>query len=399
MTETERHSSAEQAESSKQRGFRLLLAAACWVVLLAGMKAAAGILLPIAFGFFLAVLSYPLIRLLVKCRVPRVIALAITILLNIAAVVGIGKIAVDLIIAFQRDVPSYIKAMESQINQAAEWLQKQGVEGAVDTAHGMFDWNGIVNYMTQQSVMANVGSMLGSTFGTVATAFASIIMTFLVMIFILMEAHGTHGRFAAVKLAGGPNLTSLLQSVTDIQQYLGVKTLISALTGILAGFWCWMFDLKYPLLWAILAFVCNFIPAVGSTAASLPAIIEALVQDGWGNALGIALGYGGINFCLDNFVQPTLLGRRFGISPLLIILSVIFWGWLWGPVGMFLAVPLTMVFKVLLDNSEEFRWLSVAMSKKNVTASGEVFLEDYGLSPEDLEAIGGGAATEVPKRH
>lgn len=381
-----------------QRGFRMLLALACLIIVLAGMRAAAPILLPVAFGFFLAVLSYPLIRLLVKWRLPRSIAFLITVMLSIGAVVGIGKLAFDLIVAFQKDLPGYIMAVERNVNQAAAWLQEQGVEGAVDTARGLFDWNGLISYLSQQNVMANIGSMVGSTFGTVATVFASVVMTFLVMIFILMEAHGTHSRFTAVQLSGGPDLSALLQSVTDIQKYLGIKTLISALTGLLAGVWCWMFDLKYPVLWAIMAFVFNFIPAVGSTAASIPAIIEALVQDGWGNALGIAIGYGGINFCLDNFVQPHLLGRRFGISPLVIILSVIFWGWLWGPVGMFLAVPLTMVFKVLIDNSEEFRWLSVAMSKKQSTAHGEVNIADFGLDPEDLEAIGGGAATEVPKR-
>jgi hypothetical protein len=76
---------------------------------------------------------------------------------------------------------------------------------------------------------------------------------------------------------------------------------------------------------------------------------------------------------------------------------VIFWGWLWGPVGMFLAVPLTMVFKVMLDNSHEFRWLAVAMSKKKVTSDGEVQLGIYEIDPEDLESLGGGAATEVPR--
>ena len=394
------HDNPQHAPSENwgERGFRMLLALACLIIVLAGMKAAAGFLVPVAFGFFLAVLSYPLIRLLVTWRVPRTLALGITVLLNIGAVVGIGKMAFDLFAAFRNDIPSYVKATERQINLAAEWLQARGVEGAVDTAHSIFDWNGIVGWVTQENVMANIGSMVGTTFGTVAMVFASMIMVFLVMIFILMEAHGTHGRFAAVQLSGGPDLTSLLQSVTDIQKYLGIKTLISLLTGVLAGFWCWMFGLKYPLLWAILAFVCNFIPAVGSTAASIPAIIEALVQDGWGNALGIAIGYGGINFVLDNFVQPALLGMRFGISPLVIILSVIFWGWLWGPVGMFLAVPLTMVFKVLLDNSEEFRWLSVAMSKKKVSSDGEVHVADFDLDAEDLEALGSGAATEVPKR-
>jgi predicted PurR-regulated permease PerM len=385
------------SQDRTDRGFRTLLALACLIVVLAGMKAAAGFLVPIAFGFFLAVLSYPLVRLLVKWHLPRVVALGITIMLNIAAVVGMGKIAVDLIIAFQQDIPSYIKAVEQQVNLAAKFLQERGVEGAVEATQGMLDWNGIVSYLSQQNVMTNIGSLLGSTFGTVAMVFASMVMVFLVMIFILMEAHGTHGRFAAVKLAGGPSLDMLLQSVSDIQQYLGVKTLISALTGIMAGLACWMFGLKYPLLWAIMAFVFNFIPAVGSSAASIPAIIEALVQDGWGSALGIAIGYGGINFVLDNFVQPALIGRRFGISPLVIILSVIFWGWLWGPVGMFLAVPLTMVFKVMLDNSHEFRWLAVAMSKKKVTSNGEVQLPMYDFDPEDLESLGGGAATEVPR--
>jgi AI-2 transport protein TqsA len=186
-----------------------------------------------------------------------------------------------------------------------------------------------------------------------------------------------------------------MRSVTDIQKYLGIKTLISALTGILAGAWCWFFDLQYPLLWAILAFVFNYIPAVGSTAASIPAVIEALVQHGGGAAIGIAIGYGGINFALDNFVQPQLLGNRFGISALVVVMSVIFWGWVWGPLGMFLAVPLTMVMKVLLDNSEEFRWVSVAMSQKKIR-KGEVEVVGYDL--DENEVIGGGASTESPDR-
>jgi predicted PurR-regulated permease PerM len=111
----------------------------------------------------------------------------------------------------------------------------------------------------------------------------------------------------------------------------------------------------------------------------------------------VAIGYGGINFCLDNFVQPHLLGNRFGISPLVVILSVIFWGWLWGPLGMFLAVPLTMVMKVILDNTEEFRWLSVAMAKKKVRR-GEVEVAGYDLQLNEGEIIGSGATTEIPGR-
>ena len=373
----------------------MLLALACLIVVLAGMKAAAGFLVPIAFAFFLSILSYPLARWLVRVHLPRSLALGLTVAVNIAVVAGLIYSAISLIGSFQQELPRYLSAVERQINQAAAWMQEQGVEGAVATAQRMFDWGGLIRYLTQQDVMTAIGSMLGSTFGTVAAIFASVVVVFITMIFILMEAHGTNQRILAVQLAGGPDLTSLMQSVTDIQKYLGIKTLISFLTGLLAGVCCLLFGLKYPLLWAILAFVFNFIPAVGSSLASFPAIIEALVQNGWGSAIGMALSYGLINFSLDNFVQPTLLGRRFGISSLVVILSVIFWGWLWGPVGMFLAVPLTMVIKVLLDNSEEFRWISVAMSKKKVVGH-EVQLADYDLDMDDQDWIGGGASTESP---
>ena len=135
-------------------------------------------------------------------------------------------------------------------------------------------------------------------------------------------------------------------------------------------------------MWAILAFVFHFIPAVGSTAAGIPAVIEALVRNGWGSALTLAILYVVINFTCDYFVQPALLGRRFGISSLVIVLSVIFWGWLWGPIGMFLAVPLTMVCKVLMDTSEEFRWISVAMSKKKIVGN-EVQLDAFEMDLSD----------------
>jgi predicted PurR-regulated permease PerM len=107
----------------------------------------------------------------------------------------------------------------------------------------------------------------------------------------------------------------------------------------------------------------------------------------------VAIGYGLVNFGLDNFVQPHLLGRRFGISALVVVLSVIFWGWMWGPLGMFMAVPLTMVIKVLLDNNEEFRWISVAMAQKKIRR-GEVEVVGYDLA--DGEVLGSGASTEFP---
>lgn len=380
-----------------RKGSQAVVTLACLFVVLTGMKVAANVLVPIVYAFFLAVLSYPMVRWMRRHRVPSGLALGITMLVNLGVLAGLITVGVRLLISFWADLPRYLRGLERYSNDVATWLETNGVEGAKVTVAGVFDWNTLIGYATQQDVMSNLGGFLGSTFGTLATLLASLIMVLIVMMFILMEARGTHSRLQAVHLSGGPDFTGLMRSADDIQKYLSVKTLISALTGVLAGFWCWFFDLHYPLLWALVAFLFNYIPAVGSTAASLPAIAEALVQHGPTTAICVAIGYGGINFCLDNFVQPTLLGNRFGISPLVVILSVIFWGWLWGPLGMFLAVPLTMVLKVLLDNNAEFQWVSVAMAKKKVR-HGEVEMAGYDLHMNEGETIGSGASTETPRR-
>ncbi len=380
-----------------RKGSQAVMTLACLFIILTGMKIAAGVLVPVVYAFFLAVLSYPLVRWMRRHRVPAGLALGITMLMNLGVLAGLITVGVRLLISFWADLPRYLRGLEKYSNDVGAWLELKGVTDAKATLGGVFDWNTLVGYATQQDMMSNLGGLVGSTFGTLATLFASLVMVLILMMFILMEAHGTQSRLHAVNLSGGPDFSGLLRSADDIQKYLGVKTLISALTGLLAGFWCWFFDLHYPLLWALVAFLFNFIPAVGSTAASVPAIVEALVQHGPGTAIFVAIGYGGINFCLDNFVQPTMLGNRFGISPLVVILSVIFWGWLWGPLGMFLAVPLTMVLKVLLDNSTEFQWISVAMAKKKVR-HGEVEMAGYDLHMNEGETIGSGASTETPRR-
>ncbi len=380
-----------------RKGSQAVVTLACLFVVLTGLKIAANVLVPIVYAFFLAVLSYPMVRWLRRHRVPAGLALGITMLVNLSALAGLITVGVRLLISFWADLPRYLRGLQMYSNEAAAWVEAKGVAGAKATVSGLFDWNNLISWATQQDVMSNLGSLGISTFGTLATFLASLIMVIIVMMFILMEAHGTQSRLQAVSLSGGPDLSGLMRSADDIQKYLGVKTLISALTGLMAGFWCWFFDLHYPLLWALLAFLFNYIPAVGSTAASVPAIVEALVQHGPGTAIFVALGYGGINFFLDNFVQPTMLGNRFGISPLVVILSVIFWGWLWGPLGMFLAVPLTMVLKVLLDNNAEFHWISVAMAKKKIR-HGEVEVAGYDLQLNEDETIGSGASTEIPGR-
>jgi AI-2 transport protein TqsA len=181
---------------------------------------------------------------------------------------------------------------------------------------------------------------------------------------MLSEARMFSGRVNAILEARGPNLDRLLNSTADIQRYLAMKTVVSLATGVLAGFLCWAAGLDFYVLWGILAFALNFIPVLGSIIAGIPPFVLAFLVDGGPSALAVGVGYVSINIFLGNFLEPMLMGRRFGLSTLVVIISVLFWGFVWGGVGMFLAVPLTMVLKVMLDNSEELRWIAVAITKE-----------------------------------
>jgi len=212
-------------------------------------------------------------------------------------------------------------------------------------------------------------SFLGTTF-----------MVLVLTIFMLSEARMFGRRADAILDARGPNFQRILSATSDIQRYLAIKTLVSLATGILAGFLCWSARLDFFLLWGILAFALNFIPVLGSIIAGVPPLILALLVHGGPSAMAIAIGFISINVFLGNFLEPMLMGRRFGLSTLVVIVSVLFWGYVWGPVGMLLGVPLTMVLKVMLDNSDEFRWLSVAITKEKRRA---ILDDDDELDDED----------------
>jgi predicted PurR-regulated permease PerM len=337
------------------------------------------------------VLSYPMMRWLREHRVPHWIGVLVTVTVNVGVLVFVIQAGVHLLTRMQHELPYYIKGLKGLLDQGAIWLQNQGAAEAPAMLDQMWDWQGLGN---NQNIVQGLTTIMGSTVGTAASVVSTTTVVMILMVFILMEAVGTRGRLAAVKVAGGPDFGQLLESASDIQKYLVIKTSISIVTGFLAGVWCWMFDLPYAVLWGIVAFLMNYIPAVGSIMAGVPPVLLALVTSGFGSAFGVMLGYLGINTALGTFLEPLLLGRRFGASPLVIVTSVIFWGWMWGPVGMFLAVPLTMMVKMMLGHSDEFRWMAVAMAKKKVKKGEVVLMADFDLDGEESELLGGGASTE-----
>jgi AI-2 transport protein TqsA len=346
----------------------MVLLFAALVVGVAGLKAAQSFFVPMLLAFFIATVSYPITGWLQRHRVPPVLAVLLTVLVDfafLAAVVGLGATIIgDLQESWDAEYYELARAKILEANGAiAGKLGEWGVEDAADKLNEMTN----ENLAELRNVkFAQIWTLGTGVVGRVLSFFATSGVVIVLTVFMLSEAQGFSRRFGAIQEARGPNFERLAVAMLDTQRYLGIKTLISLATGLLAGILCWAAGLDFFLLWGILAFVMNFIPVVGSLIASVPPVLLALISKDGGSsdALVVAAGYGLINMFLDNFVQPMLLGRRFGLSILVVVLCVLFWGWLWGLIGIILAVPLTMILKVVLDNSEEFRWVAVAIGQE-----------------------------------
>ena len=353
-------------ENSKS--LRILLTAACVVLLLWALKVAQPFLVPVVVAFFLAQLAAPLMTTLRKNRVPLPVAVGLTALLNILAVIGVVAVSANLISNFVPEVGDYITKLRDDGTVYAMNLEsgRESMAGAADYWKKFSDPGAerIVSFVNQTKIIDRTVSLFSTAF-----------FVLLLMVFMLLEAGSFTGRIASIRKLHGPNFGHLRTVSQDIQKYLGVKTLVSVATGTLAGGLCAMLGVEGALLWGMVAFILNYIPAIGSVIAAIPPMLIILVDKGvWWAAMVLA-GYIAINIVFGNVLEPLLLGRRFGVSTLVILVSVLFWGWLWGPLGMFLAVPLTMLVKVVLDNTADFEWISVAMGKaapKRVVQTKEV---------------------------
>ncbi|MGL4899754.1 MAG: AI-2E family transporter, partial [Shewanella sp.] len=148
----------------------------------------------------------------------------------------------------------------------------------------------------------------------------------------------------------------------SVNQYMVIKTLVSLATGVIVGVGLALIGVNYALLWAVIAFLFNYIPNIGSIIAAIPAVMLAFIQLGPAAAGGTAMLYIAANMVMGNFVEPKFMGRGLGLSTLVVFLSLIFWGWLLGSVGMLLSVPLTMVVKIALESSQSGSWLAILLS-------------------------------------
>ncbi len=312
-----------------------LLALAAIIVIAAGMKAAASLLIPFLLAGFITVICLPALNGLKQHGLPGWLAISL-----ILMVLLIGGYLLMVLLSASLDgflgrLPRYEQRLTALLDELRPSLIGLGVDQ---------EWLELPRLLEP----GNIISLLGSLAGGIRVMLSNGLVVFLTVIFMLLEAHTLPRRIRSI--ARDPERTMQLLSsfVQDLYRYLGIKALTSLATGLLIGLWLWLLGVDFALLWGVLAFLLNFIPTVGSLVAAVPGILVALIQHGSGTALWVAAGYLLINQVIGSLIEPKVLGDRLGLSALVIFMSLVFWGWILGPVGMFLAVPLSMMLKIAL---------------------------------------------------
>lgn len=330
---------------------RCLLTIAAFVVIVAGMKAAAALLVPFLLAVFIAVVCAPLFLALQRRGVPSAIALLAVILL----MAGIVMIAVGVLerslTGVAANLGRYEATLNTQMTQFFAWLEGHGIAAPDQTVR---------EYLNTTVLLGYIGPIAGTLGDVLIKAFIILV----VAVFILLEALVMPAKIRALPGVSTDAWERIREIVTDVRRYMLLKTAMSILTGVLVGCWLALLGVEFPILLGVLAFALNYIPNIGSFVASLPGILLALAEFGLGTAVITAGGYVIINVGISNGIEPRYMGYGLDLSPLVVITSVIFWGWVLGPLGMLLSVPLTMTLKIALENDEGTRWLAILMASR-----------------------------------
>ena len=328
---------------------KALLATAAIVVIAAGMKAAQDVIVPFLLAAFIATIAGPPVFWLERRRVPAALAISGVMIGIVGALTGITALLFRSGNAFTERMPFYQERVTALVRKGAAWLSEHGLEVSTDL---------VVSFFNPGMALDLAGNLLRGLGGVMSDGF----FILLTVIFILAEASSIPVKLARVLADPDRNMPHFILFGRNVNRYIAIKTSTSLTTGILVSLSLWLIGVDFPVLWGLLAFLLNYVPNIGSIIAAVPAVLLALIQLGPAAALATTGCYLAINIFMGNVVEPRFMGRGLGLSTLVVFLSLVVWGWLLGPVGMFLSVPLTMTMKIALEANPDTQWIALLLS-------------------------------------
>lgn len=328
---------------------RFWIVAAGVVVVAAGMKAMSNLILMILMAVFITAVSLSPFLWLKKKKVPEVLSLVIVILAIMGILYAFTILLAASVSGFTEKLPFYEERFSEFWLGAHQWL--------IDA--GLVDQNAnMVNLIKSTNLMKSSGGAVAGLGKLVSDP----LVTLVIYIFMMLEVSifGKKLKLISPQALGGMQIV-----IANIRKYFGIKFITSFATGLIIYIGLLIIGVDFPLLWGLIAFILNFIPSIGSIFAAIPAVLLAFIQLDPISGLATAILYLVTNIVIGSILEPPLMGRNLGLSPLVVFVSLLLWGYILGPVGMLLSAPLTMIIKIIFDNRKQTRAVGIVLGDKS----------------------------------
>ncbi len=319
-------------------------------LILRPMRAA---MLPIIFSLFLFILLKPFVHFLKEKKVPSIIAVLLSILLLFIVANLIGFTIYTSLSSFVDGFPKY---EEKIVNLYFSTINKLNIKHE-DILK--FDW---------ESQLSNFSftKIIGGLFGSIINFLGNLFIIFIILIYLLISESKLMKKIETIFIKNNKNFVIVVRKINNqIYAYLITKTAVSLITGFGAWLILSLYGVDFPIIWAVLTFLLNFIPNFGSLVATILPFLLAIVQFGnFSKPIWLLITLVSLQFTMGNLIEPKLMSENLNMSPVTVLVSLIFWGWLWGIQGMFIGIPITGILKIIFENIQPLKPIAIIMSNK-----------------------------------
>ena len=324
---------------------------AAFLIILAGLKISQSFLSPLLLALFISIICAQPIFWLKKKKISSGLAVLIVIIGLLLVYTGLNLLIGSSVSFFIKDASKYSESLKELTESASTFFSKHGINIAVFAEAGAMDPAKIMEHT--RSVVSNIGDLLSNE------------ITFIFLtIFLLLEIDSIMLKMR-VMVKGNEAADENWQKIgRNIRHYLSIKTMTSLATGVFVGVSLAIIGVDYAVLWGLVAFLLNYIPTIGSIIAAIPGITFSLLQLGFPETFWTLGIYIFANFVIGSVLEPKIMGKGMGLSTAVVFVGLIFWGFILGPVGMFLSVPITMTIKFILDYNPKTKWIAVILGTK-----------------------------------
>ena len=325
------------------------------IIVLAGVKFAASIIVPFLLSLFIAIILSPSYNFFKSKGLPDILALTIVMAVFLLFLALIAKLIGTSVHDFSANINTYSVKLTAYYQSLSHFGENFGIEIPANEISSLINSKQLMHFFT--SLIESLGSIFTNGFVVILT-----------VVFMLLESKHFISKVRYAD-SDAKTMNHINQIFTQIKSYMVIKALISLLTGFIVWAFLSFMGTDYAFLWGVLAFLFNFVPNIGSIIAAVPAVLITLVQLGGLSSLVVAVFYVIVNVGIGSVLEPKVMGKGLGLSTLVVFLSLIFWGWLLGIVGMLLSIPLTIMAKIVFAANEDTKWIAVLLgSGENLEA-------------------------------